>query len=49
MKGQSIIEDLKNELMEDDKKSPKFFGSTIIYCPTKKVTEDIYTKLKGYF
>lgn len=41
LKGVSIHQDLKSCLSADES------GSTIVYCPTKKATEQVARVLKG--
>lgn len=47
-KSSDIFADFRKFMVKsDDQKHWKFDGPTIIYCPTKKITEDIYGVLKG--
>lgn len=47
MKG-DVIGDLQSQMVHTGGKL-QFEGPTIIYCPTKKATEDVYSKLQCEF
>ncbi|CAB4002125.1 Werner syndrome ATP-dependent helicase-like isoform X1, partial [Paramuricea clavata] len=48
-KTSSVAHDLKSLLIQKSKRNlnKSFEGSTIVYCPTKKVTESVADELKG--
>ncbi|KAK2148107.1 hypothetical protein LSH36_515g01056 [Paralvinella palmiformis] len=48
IKSGDIITDLKKEMLEQNRRNSTytFHGSTIIYCPTKKATENVHNAVK---
>ena len=47
LKKGSILEDLLPLMVRDAKRNYTPDGPTIIYCPTKKMTEDVVAELRG--
>lgn len=48
MKSSSVENDLMRLMTKKDGK-PCFSGPTIIYCPTKKASENVFQRLLGKF
>ena len=47
MKSGNILNDLRSQMIRIGADDYEFEGSTIIYCPTKKSTEDVLNIVKS--